>query len=131
MYQGWEFFRNFIANVEMTLAKTDLTVAQTYVDALVAPELRSPFTLIQEEFARTVTEVLAITGGDQLLSDNPTLQRTLAVRDTYLLPLHSLQVTLLERVRADRDADIAPDADLSRALSVTINGIATGLRNTG
>jgi len=131
MYEGWEFFRNFIANVEMTLAKTDLSVAQTYVDALVAPNLQSPFTLIQEEFSRTVAEVLAITGGDQLLSDNPTLRRTLAVRDTYLLPLHSLQVTLLERVRAARDAGEVPDTDLARALSVTINGIATGLRNTG
>jgi len=131
MYHGWEFFRNFIANVEMTLAKTDLKVAETYVNALVPPELRSPFILIQEEFARTVAEVLAITGEAELLSKNPTLQRTLAVRDTYLLPLHSLQVTLLERVRTSRDLDASPDADLSRALSVTINGIATGLRNTG
>ena len=131
MYEGWEFFANFIANVEMTLAKTDLNVASTYVDALVPAEIASPFALIQEEYARTVAEVLAITGESELLSNNPTLQRTLAVRDTYLLPLHSLQVTLLERVRECRAASIEPDLALSRALSVSINGIATGLRNTG
>ena len=131
MYEGWEFFANFIANVEMTLAKTDLNVAATYVSALVPSEIASPFALIQEEYARTVSEVLAITGETELLSNNPTLQRTLAVRDTYLLPLHSLQVTLMERVRQNRAADVEPDPTLSRALSVTINGIATGLRNTG
>ncbi|MFA7323990.1 MAG: phosphoenolpyruvate carboxylase [Candidatus Nanopelagicales bacterium] len=131
MYEGWDFFGNFIANVEMTLAKTDLGVAAGYVNALVPPNLRGPFSLIQEEYGRTVAEVLAITGESGLLGDNPTLRRTLAVRDTYLLPLHSLQITLLERVREHRTGVHEPDPALTRALSVTINGIATGLRNTG
>jgi len=131
MYQGWEFFGNFISNVEMTLAKTDLTVAAAYVDALVSHDLRESFELIRSEFDRTVAEVLAITGSSELLGSNPTLQRTLAVRDTYLLPLHTLQVTLLDRVRRDRACGAEPDPALTHALSVTINGIATGLRNTG
>jgi phosphoenolpyruvate carboxylase len=68
-----------------------------------------------------------VTGQDELLADNPSLQRTLATRDTYLLPLHSLQISLLDRMRqAEESSD-----ELRRALSVTINGIATGLRNTG
>ncbi|MFM7211994.1 MAG: phosphoenolpyruvate carboxylase, partial [Actinomycetota bacterium] len=70
---------------------------------------------------------LRITGSPHLLAANPTLHRTFAVRDTYLLPLHEMQVRLLQRIRASED----PSLELRRALSVTINGIATGMRNTG
>lgn len=131
MYRGWEFFGNFISNVEMTLAKTDLGVASGYVEALVPVELRDAFETIKAEHALTVQEVLAVTGNAELLGGNATLQRTLGVRDTYLLPLHTLQVTLLERVRRSRADGGEPDPALVHALSVTINGIATGLRNTG
>ena len=85
------------------------------------------FDAITEEHERTTQQILLVTGQQELLEDNPTLQRTLATRDTYLLPLHSLQISLLERSRRLTD----PDVELQRALSVTINGIATGLRNTG
>lgn len=127
MHREWHFFRNFISNVEMTLAKTDLAIARRYVDGLVPDDLRHIFSDIEDEYARTVEEVLRITGSPRLLAANPTLHRTFAVRDTYLLPLHEMQVRLLERIRASED----PSLELRRALSVTINGIATGLRNTG
>jgi phosphoenolpyruvate carboxylase len=127
MYRNWHFFANFVSNVAMTLVKTDLDVAQQYVNRLVPEELHPIFELIRTEYEKTVAEVLLVTGQDELLADNPSLQRTLATRDTYLLPLHSLQISLLDRMRqAEESSD-----ELRRALSVTINGIATGLRNTG
>jgi phosphoenolpyruvate carboxylase len=131
MFAEWHFFRNFISNVEMTLAKTDMAVAEQYVQRLVPEELHGIFGTITAECERTRSEVLLLTNADELLAQNPTLARTLEVRDTYLLPLHILQISLLHRVRElrNRGAEVPPD--LSRALSVTIKGIATGLRNTG
>jgi phosphoenolpyruvate carboxylase len=127
MYGKWEFFRTFISNVEMTLAKTDLVIAARYVDALVPQRLRGIFEVIRTEHARTVAEVLRLTGGATPLAGNPQLSRTLEVRDRYLAPLHHLQIDLLRRYR-DTGGD---DPQLTRALLTTVNGIAAGMRNTG
>lgn len=132
MHADWAFFRNFVSNVEMTLAKTDLTVARQYVDQLVPAELRHVFDDVVEEHATTMSEVLLLTGSDHLLGSQPSLAATLATRDRYLLPLQLLQVQLLRRVRATRaTGDADADPTLRRALLLTVNGIATGLRNTG
>ncbi|WP_112139884.1 phosphoenolpyruvate carboxylase [Glycomyces dulcitolivorans] len=131
MYEKWHFFRNFVSNVEMTLAKTDLSIADQYVSTLVPAHLRPIFDAIKTEHAATVAEVLALTGGEQLLSANPQLSRTLEVRDRYLAPLHHLQISLLKRYRSEGGADGDVDPQLKRALLITVNGIAAGLRNTG
>ncbi len=131
MHGEWRFFANFLSNVEMTLAKTDMKVSRQYVQQLVPAELHRVFDMIEAEYELTVRELLAVTGESAVLERQPALAQTLGTRDVYLLPLQLLQVQLLRRVRAAREQGQEPDETLRRALLVTVNGIATGLRNTG
>jgi phosphoenolpyruvate carboxylase len=110
----------------MTLFKTDLDITARYVDALVDPAHRHLLEAIHAEMELTRAQVLDLMGRDELLEGSPLLRRTLEVRDIYLDPINYLQVSLLARSRAGEASD-----DLDRALLLTVNGIAAGMRNTG
>jgi len=126
MVAGWPFLRMFLSNVEMTLVKTDLDVAGMYVDRLVPAEHHGLFDVVTAEFERTRAEVLRLLDRRELIEDIPVLRRTLDVRNRYLRPLHALQVELLERTRRGDTG-----RTVGRALLLTVNGIAAGMRNTG
>ena len=127
MYRRWHFFRSFVASVEMTVAKSDLEVAAHYVATLVDPAHRHLFEVIKAEHDLSRTEILRLTGHRRLLEDQPDLEQAIRVRRTHLDPICYLQVALLARLRASDE----PEPALRRALLLTVNGVASGLRNTG
>ena len=131
MFEDWAFFKTFLSAVEMTISKTDLGIAKAYVEALVEPEHQHLFGVIETEFELTSQMVEQVTG-HKVLSDLPVLRRTLEVRDSYLDPLNLLQISLLRIARSEASGDDeASMRRARRALLLTVNGVAAGLRNTG
>jgi len=127
MYRGWPFFRALIGNMDMVLAKTDIAIAARYATLVSDRTLAaSVFPRIDAEFRRTRQALLAVTDQREFLDANPVLARTIRDRLPYLDPLNHLQLELLRRRRAGGE-----DPRLERALHLTINGIASGLRNSG
>ncbi len=127
MHGLWPFFRSVLSNMAMVLAKTDLAIASRYAELVPDAGTRERiFARIEAEHVRTVGHVLAITGHSSLLEDNPTLARSIRNRFPYLDPLNHLQVELLRRYRAGQT-----DERTKRAIHLTINGLAAGLRNSG
>ncbi len=127
MHANWPFFRSLLSNMDMLLSKTDIGIASRYAELVTDDALReNVFSRIQEEWQRTVRQLLAVSGQTTLLEYNPQLARSLRNRSPYIDPLNHLQVELLRRYRAGDQND-----RLKRAILLTINGIAAGLRNSG
>jgi phosphoenolpyruvate carboxylase len=127
MYRSWPFFQALLSNMDMVLAKADIHIASRYAALVADQELRDRiFGRIQAEMQRTANYLLAITGQRELLESNPMLARSFRNRSPYIDPLNHLQVESLRRFRAGEQDD-----KVKRAILLTINGIAAGLRNSG
>jgi phosphoenolpyruvate carboxylase len=141
-YYKWPFFKMVISKCEMTLSKVDLTIAQHYVQELSQPEDRERFDRVFQqilsEYYLTRDLVLMITAHERLLDGDPDLQRSVQLRNSTIVPLGFLQVSLLKRLRQHKASASAgairsrySRGELLRGALLTINGIAAGMRNTG
>ena len=127
LIEHFPLFHDLIDNVELGMAKADLSIARLYAGLVADESLRERvLQLVDEEFERTKRIVLQLTGQKTLLEKNPVLARSIKLRNPYVDPLSLIQVELLRRKRAGEDNE-----NLNYALAATINGIAAGLRNTG
>ncbi len=127
MYCRWPFFRTTLSNMEMLLAKSDPGIASRYAELVQDRELRTRiFGRIQDEWDLTIGFMLEIMEQKELLETNPDLARSIRNRSPYIDPLNHLQVELLRRYRLGERED-----QVKRAILLTINGIAAGLRNSG
>ncbi|MEU5761982.1 phosphoenolpyruvate carboxylase [Nocardia sp. NPDC047648] len=127
LYRRWPFFRTVLSNLAQVMAKSDLDIAARYAELVDDVALREQiFGMIRDEHARTVRMHAAITGNDHLLADNPSLAESIHNRFPYLEPLNQMQVELLRRLRAGDDSEL-----VKRGILLTMNGLATALRNSG
>jgi len=127
MYREWPFFQATMDLIEMILAKSDPRIAALYDEVLVEDaEGKELGAQLRDKLTNTVKAILEVTGHTQLLANNPTLRRLLAMRNPYIDPINILQVEILRRLRKDPD-----NPKLRDALLISINGIAAGMRNTG
>ncbi|MEU1982809.1 phosphoenolpyruvate carboxylase [Nocardia sp. NPDC019395] len=127
LYRRWPFFRTVMSNLAQVMAKSDLAIAARYAELVEDVDLRERiFGMIETEHARTVAMHAAITGNDHLLADNPSLAESIRNRFPYLEPLNQMQVELLRRLRSGDDSEL-----VKRGILLTMNGLATALRNSG
>jgi len=127
LYQRWPFFRSVLSNLAQVLAKSDMGLAARYAELVADEALRHRvFGMIVDEHRRTIAMHKLITGQDDLLADNPALARSVFNRFPYLEPLNHLQVELLRRYRSGDDDEL-----VQRGILLTMNGLASALRNSG
>jgi phosphoenolpyruvate carboxylase len=129
MDTAWPFFDALLGNAELALAKADLAIAERYVDLVDAELRKRVWSRIRAEYDLTRDLLLEVTGQARLLDREPVLQRSIERRNPYVDPLSFIQIDLMDRLR--RLAAQDPPDDLLRAILLTINGIAGGLKNTG
>jgi phosphoenolpyruvate carboxylase len=127
MMRRFPLFASLIRSVEIAMAKADFGIARLYADLVTDAALRERvFETLHQEFERTTRLILAVTGQQELLENNPVLLRSVRLRNPYVDPLSLIQVDLLRRKRTG-----IADPALDYAIGATMNGIAAGLHNTG
>jgi phosphoenolpyruvate carboxylase len=132
MMSQFPLFEDLIRNVETGMAKVDMAIARRYADLVTDDGIRERvFSLISEEFERTLRVLLRVTGQKVLLETSTVLAQSIKLRNPYVDPISLIQLDLLRRKRAGEATTDADKEALDYALAATINGISAGLRNTG
>ena len=126
MYQNWPFFQSLLSNVDMVLSKSNMNIAFEYAKLCEDEEVQAIYYTILDEWQLTKDVILAIEGNDELLAENSYLKDSLNYRMPYFNILNYIQLELIKRQRRGELS-----ADEERLIHTTINGIATGLRNSG
>ncbi len=126
MYQNWPFFQSLLSNVDMVLSKSNMNIAFEYAKLCEDEEVQAIFYTILDEWQLTKDVILAIEGYDELLAENSYLKDSLNYRMPYFNILNYIQLELIKRQRRGELS-----ADEEKLIHTTINGIATGLRNSG
>lgn len=129
MYREWSFFTAIVDNAAREMARARLDIAARYVALADGGQGRNFHRIISDEFERTRSIILEITGNDDLLSKNPVIQKSIALRNPYTDVLNLLQVELLRRYRASTDEEECQR--LRAALFLSVNGIAAAMQSTG
>ena len=126
MYEGWPFFHALLSNVDMVLSKSNMEIAKQYAELCQDEKTKSVFDIIYQEWKLTKEIILQIEGHDDLLNDAPNLKNSLAARMPYFNILNYIQ---LEMIKRDREEEI--QEVFQSIIPITINGVASGLRNSG
>ena len=126
MYQNWPFFQSLLSNVDMVLSKSNMNIAFEYAKLCEDEEVQAIYYTILDEWQLTKDVILAIEGYDELLAENSYLKDSLNYRMPYFNILNYIQLELIKR---QRRGELSTDEE--RLIHTTINGIATGLRNSG
>lgn len=126
MYQGWPFFHALLSNADMVLSKSNMEIAKQYAELCQDEKTKSVFDIIYQEWKLTKQIILQIEGHDDLLSDAPNLKNSLAARMPYFNILNYIQLEMIKRDREDEIQGV-----FQSIIPITINGVASGLRNSG
>jgi phosphoenolpyruvate carboxylase len=130
MYREWPFFRGLLSNVQMSLTKADMEIAEEYARLCEHPNTETVYRTIADEYALTVAGVKQVAQIGALLEDNPALSLSLSRRRPYIDPINHIQVRMLKRYRSESVSESEQDTWLT-PLKRSINAIAAGMRNTG
>ncbi|WP_297817899.1 phosphoenolpyruvate carboxylase [uncultured Lactobacillus sp.] len=126
MYQGWPFFHSLMSNVDMVLSKSNMEIARQYADLCEDEDSKKVFDTIYQEWKLTKKVILQIEGHDKLLADSPLLAQSLDYRMPYFNILNYIQIEMIKRNREDELQGV-----FESIIPITINGVASGLRNSG
>jgi phosphoenolpyruvate carboxylase len=126
MHKKWPFFGAYLDMLDMVLAKAEPEIAEYYEKRLVGEELQGLGRLLRGKLKQVSELVKVLKKQERLIEDNKTIRQSIDVRNPYIDPLHYLQAELLYRSRKDED-----NAEVNKALMITMAGIASGMQNTG